>query len=106
MVKRDGLAGTRKAQKALRLGRTVSGAGPSLLSTLEGYLLTKCQQYLDLEEYTEVRYVCRGEIRGLARAIAKVRLPYEEQRTVVKQIEKEYIRKAKRWNRNPCVTSL
>jgi hypothetical protein len=96
---RDGLNGTRKAEKALRLGRTVSAAGPSLLESLEEFLTETMQQYVQLlEEWAKndphVK-AKRGEVRGLARAIAKIRLPYEDQRMVTRQIEKEFLRKVK-----------
>lgn len=99
MAKRDGLGGTRKAEKALRLGRTVSAAGPSLLESLERCLLDAIDEWLalkeDLNENDPKRRMKRGEVRGLARAIAKIRLPYEDQRIVTKKIEKEFYRRVK-----------
>lgn len=102
---RDGLSGTRKAEKALRLGRTVSGAGPSLLESLEEMLFKACKRYVqldmslesgqDYDDYANKLGQYRGVVRGLARAIAKIRLPYEDQRIVTKQIEKEFLRKVK-----------
>lgn len=101
---RDGLSGTRKAEKALRLGRTVSGAGPSLLESLEEMLSDAMSEYLSIKYLSQLREdnvepkrlgSKRGEVRGLARAIAKIRLPYEDQRIVTKQIEKEFLRKVK-----------
>jgi hypothetical protein len=79
----------------LRLGRTVSAAGPSLLETLEGFLFDTMQKWRETEEYTDVKHNLRGQVRGLARAIAKIRLPYEDQRIVTKRIEKEFLRKVK-----------
>jgi hypothetical protein len=101
---RDGLNGTRKAEKALRLGRTVSAAGPSLLESLEKMLFDAMGEYLSLRYLDSLQEdnvdekklgITRGEVRGLARAIAKIRLPYEDQRIVTKQIEKEFLRKVK-----------
>ena len=104
MAKRDGLNGTRKAEKALRLGRTVSGAGPSLLESLEEMLTDAMLEYQSLRYLASVQEdnvdarklgIARGEVRGLARAIAKIRLPYEDQRIVTRQIEKEFLGKVK-----------
>lgn len=47
------------------------------------------------DDLDAARSVKRGEIRGLARAVAKMRLPYEDQSVIVKRVEKEFIRKAK-----------
>lgn len=101
MAKRDGLSGKRKAEKALRLGRTVSGAGPSLLDSLEDMLFDTMQKWRALKPFlhdeTDALRLAeyRGQVRGLARAIAKIRLPYEDQRIIVKRIEKEFLRKVK-----------
>lgn len=94
---RDRASGIRKAEKAERLGRTVSAAGPSLLESLQDMLLLLCVRYIKLDKvFDQHDRVCvRWEIRGLARAIAKIRLPYEDQPIGVKQVEKEFIRKAK-----------
>jgi hypothetical protein len=104
MVKRDGLAGTRKAEKALRLGRTVSGAGPSLLESLEDMLYDAMITWREYKEFDGVNPVeqaqARGIVRGLARAIAKIRLPYEDQRIVVKSVEKEFLKKVKEGEEN------
>lgn len=87
------------------MGRTVSGAGPSLLESLENMLLDAMGEYLALKYLNQLHPpdnvdarklgIARGEVRGLARAIAKIRLPYEDQRILTKQIEKEFLRKVK-----------
>lgn len=95
----------RDARKSLKkvneaLSRGASAAGPSLLSTLESNLLDVCLGYLDMKADgwgpNDARVATkRGEIRGLARAVAKIRLPYENQSDTVRKVEKEFIRKAK-----------
>lgn len=99
---RDAASGTRKAAKALRMGRTVSGAGPSLLESLEALLLRRMTKYFNIKsrpedtpDYLGEYESIRGECIGICRCIAKIRLPYEEQRIVTKQIFKEFYRKVK-----------
>jgi hypothetical protein len=76
-----------------------SAVGPSLLESLERCLLDAMDEWLALkEDFNEnhpKRRMKRGEVRGLARAIAKIRLPYEDQHIITKQIEKEFLRKVK-----------
>lgn len=76
-----------------------SAAGPSLLESLERCLLDAMDEWLALKEDFNKDHpklkLKRGEVRGLARAIAKIRLPYEDQHIVTKAIEKEFLRKVK-----------
>jgi hypothetical protein len=89
-----------------------TGKGPSLLESLERMLFKLCRRYVKLKEEGKVwegynPYLeevmdhqlamakLRYEVRGLARAVAKIRLPYEDQSVIVKSVEKEFIRKAK-----------
>lgn len=66
-------------------------------------LFKLCRRYVKLSregmenvyELETEKLKLRYEIRGLARAVAKIRLPYEDQSVVVKQVEKEFVRKAK-----------
>jgi hypothetical protein len=87
----------RQAMKVRSTGH--SAAGPSLLESLERCLLDAMDEFLalreDLNENDPKLKLKRGEVRGLARAIAKIRLPYEDQRIVTKAIEKEFLRKVK-----------
>lgn len=84
------------------MGRTVSGAGPSLLESLEALLLRRMTKYYDIKMRPEdtIDYVgefesIRGECKGIARCIAKIRLPYEDQRIVTQNVFKEFYRKAR-----------
>lgn len=78
-----------------------SAAGPSLLSYLEHKLLDHCRRHYDMKsgEFPEYdRFMVkqeRGIIHGLAVAVAKIRLPYEDQKSTVKKVTKEFYRKAK-----------
>ena len=84
--------------------------GPSLLESLEMDLVAACVSYLavkaererprggnvpDDRSFATQISRWRGDIRGLARAVAKIRLPYEDQPATIKQVEKEFIRKAR-----------
>ena len=99
---RDAASGTRKAEKALRMGRTVSGAGPSLLESLEALLMRRVTKYYEIKlqpedtpDYGIELYQMYGEVIGICRCIAKIRLPYENQKDVTKQVFVEFLRKVK-----------
>jgi hypothetical protein len=99
---RDGLNGTRKAEKALRLARTVSGAGPSLLESLEALLTRRMKKYYEIKmspedtpDYAIELYQMYGEVIGISRCIAKIRLPYENQTATTKRVFVEFLRKVK-----------
>ena len=87
-----------------RTNLKATGKGPSLLESLESMLFKLCRRYVKLSregmdnvyELETEKLKLRYEIRGLARAVAKIRLPYEDQPVIVKSVEKEFIRKAKR----------
>lgn len=80
-------------------GTTYSAAGPSLLESLECMLIDAMKQYFEHKKFDGVnpkeQALTRGQVRGLARAVAKIRLPYEDQRIITKRIEKEFLRKVK-----------
>jgi hypothetical protein len=100
---RDAAKAMRKVQAAL--SSSPSTAGPSLLESIELMLRDECARYIEMRAEEDNGYndralrakidIKRGEIHGLARAVAKIRLPYEDQKVVTKQVEKEFIRKAK-----------
>jgi hypothetical protein len=99
----------RRSQKdaaaSAMVNSSTTTAGPSLLQSIESVLRDECAKYIEMRQEEDNGYndsalrvkidIKRGEIRGLARAVAKIRLPYEDQKAVTKQVEKEFIRKAK-----------
>lgn len=46
-------------------------------------------------EYDVALATWRGIMQGLASAVAKIRLPYENQKVVTKQVTNEFYRRAK-----------
>ena len=88
----------RDAAASALVNSATTTAGPSLLDTIEELLLIECRKYRNLKNAdcsgVEIA-VKRGKINGLAVAVAKIRLPYEDQKAVVRQIEREFIMKAK-----------
>jgi hypothetical protein len=79
-----------------------SAAGPSLLESLEGLLLRRMTKYYEIKmqpedtpDYLAEYESIRGECKGIARCIAKIRLPYENQREVMQNVFKEFYRKVK-----------
>lgn len=80
-------------------GHTVIG-GPSLLQSLEKDMMKHTRHFLKLRDApdhgpADLFYVERGVVRGLAMAIARIRLPYEDQADVVRRVETEFVQKAK-----------
>lgn len=77
--------------------------GPSLLSSLEQSLLVHTGRYLAMKdipfgdpvEQSHKAGVERGIVRGLAMAVARIRLPYEDQARVVRAVEREFTKKAR-----------
>ena len=92
---------TRQRKQAKDPGHSVA-RGPSLISRLEQSLLEHCRRYLEMKkipfgEEPSVRVDTeRGVIRGLAMAVATIRVPYENQGRAIKAIEKEFITKARK----------
>lgn len=79
-----------------------SAAGPSLLESLEVMLTRRMTKYVDIKscpedtpDYIGEYESIRGECIGISRCIAKIRLPYENQRIVTKAVFKEFYRKVK-----------
>lgn len=79
-----------------------SAAGPSLLESLEALLLRRMTKYYEIKmrpedtpDYIAEYESIRGECKGIARCIAKIRLPYEDQRMVTKNVFNEFYRKVK-----------
>lgn len=90
----------REAMKVRHQG--FSAAGPSLLESLESLLLRRMGKYYEVKcrpedtpDYLGEYESIRGECVGISRCIAKIRLPYEDQRIVTKNVFKEFYRKVK-----------
>jgi len=92
----------KKVEKALAGKKTFSAAGPSLLEILESRLIDYCRKHYELKieegcfpgKEVELAQL-RGIIHGLSVAVAKIRLPYENQSAITKQVTREFYRKAK-----------
>lgn len=93
----------RKVREAQQRSKMYSAAGPSLLDYIEDKLLDHCKRHYEMTLIpfggnppdSLIIKQERGIIHGLAIAVAKIRLPYEDQIETTKKVTKEFYRKAK-----------